>query len=97
MCREMLEFRDNIPARRHKPHLKRITKNGKKIPRISYRGTGQRFNRMVSAFTRYRCWWLVVMMMALVMLNNVAVTAVVESVGRGVLLSTQSLGASMDP
>lgn len=52
VCREILEFRDNIPARRHKPHPKRIIRKGKKIPRISCRGTGQRFNRMVSAFTR---------------------------------------------
>ena len=61
MCREMLEFRDNIPARRHKPHRRRIIKNGKKIPLISCRGTGQRFNRMVSAFTRY-CLLLLVLM-----------------------------------
>eukprot|EP00903_Cladosiphon_okamuranus_P014652 g13586.t1 len=53
VCREILEFWDNIPARRHKPHRKRITRDGKKIPLISCRGTGQRFNRMVSAFTRY--------------------------------------------
>lgn len=61
ICREMLEFRDGMPSRRHKQLSKR---QGWKVgsgtgsrppmsePRISYRGDRNQFNGMISAFTR---------------------------------------------
>ncbi|CBN74318.1 Ankyrin Repeat Transient Receptor Potential Channel [Ectocarpus siliculosus] len=63
LWREILEFRDGMPARRHKPPKRQVSKNDGStrtgseqplsFPRISRLGTGNRFNRMVSAFTRY--------------------------------------------
>lgn len=59
--REILEFRDGMPARRHKPtHKRRAQKPSSRagrtarrsLPRISRLAPGKRFNRMVSAFTR---------------------------------------------
>ncbi|CAM9807163.1 unnamed protein product [Ectocarpus sp. 6 AP-2014] len=61
ICRETLEFRDGMPARRHKQRPKRrVQKVGNGAgsqppvsePRLSYRGDGNQLNRMVSAFTR---------------------------------------------
>ncbi|CAM9206508.1 unnamed protein product [Ectocarpus fasciculatus] len=63
LWREILEFRDGMSARRHKPPKRQVSKNDGNtrasteqplsFPRISRLGTGNRFNRMVSAFTRY--------------------------------------------
>lgn len=57
MWREILEFKDNIPARRHKPQRKHVVRrldtSGKLITTcVSGRGSGKSYNRMVSAFTR---------------------------------------------
>ncbi|CAM9397930.1 unnamed protein product [Ectocarpus fasciculatus] len=61
ICREMLEFRDGMPARRHKqPPKRRVQKFGngsgsqppESEPRLSHRGDGNQLNRMASAFTR---------------------------------------------
>eukprot|EP00903_Cladosiphon_okamuranus_P014653 g13587.t1 len=55
LWREVLEFRDGLPARRH-PASKHQDGTPPKVlsePRLSDIGAGSRFNRMVSAFTRY--------------------------------------------
>lgn len=63
--REVLEFRDNIPARRHKPSRKNaLNGDGKakgQSARLSIRGSGKHNNRMVSAFTRYCCPFLLLL------------------------------------
>ncbi|CAM9237184.1 unnamed protein product [Ectocarpus sp. 12 AP-2014] len=62
VCREMLEFRDGMPSRRHKQLPKRqrqkvrsgtVSQPSMSEPRISFRGDGNQFNRMISTFTRY--------------------------------------------
>ncbi|CAB1107646.1 unnamed protein product [Ectocarpus sp. CCAP 1310/34] len=61
LWREILEFRNGVPARRHKPPKRQVPKNEDNTragseqslssPRISRPGTRNRFNRIVSTFT----------------------------------------------
>lgn len=59
LWREVLEFRDGMPARRHQSSRNTSAEGNDKtkptplsLPRISRIGAGSNFNRMVSAFTR---------------------------------------------
>ncbi|CAN0442122.1 unnamed protein product [Ectocarpus sp. 12 AP-2014] len=54
LWREVLEFLDGVPTRRHRISHGPGTKMGGRVePGISHLGAGSNFNRMVSAFTRY--------------------------------------------
>ncbi|CAM9233322.1 unnamed protein product, partial [Ectocarpus sp. 12 AP-2014] len=65
VCREMLEFRDGMPSRRHKQLPKRqrqkvrsgtVSQPSMSEPRISFRGDGNQFNRMISTYVFYDTW-----------------------------------------
>ncbi|CAM9252147.1 unnamed protein product, partial [Ectocarpus sp. 8 AP-2014] len=54
LWREVLEFLDGVPTRRHRTSGGPRTEEGGRVePGISHLGAGSNFNRMVSAFTRY--------------------------------------------
>ncbi|CAM9206588.1 unnamed protein product [Ectocarpus fasciculatus] len=54
LWREVLEFLDGVPTRRHRISGGPQTEEGGRVePGISNLGAGSNFNRMVSAFTRY--------------------------------------------
>eukprot|EP00752_Nemacystus_decipiens_P011859 g10519.t1 len=56
LWREVLEFKDGMPARRHRaPDHEDDQSEEQELshPRLSMRGPGKNLNRMVSAFTRY--------------------------------------------